>query len=50
MNGIYKSYYENGQLSSEVNYNNDKMNGIQKSYHYHGQLYKEVNYIDGVKQ
>ena len=50
MNGIYKSYYKNGQLEEEVNYNNDKMNGIQKSYHYHGQLYKEVNYIDGVKQ
>ena len=48
-NGIYKSYYDNGQLREEVNYINGKENGILKTYHENGQLWKEVNYIDGKK-
>ena len=44
--GIYKSYWNNGQLSVEVNYIDDKRNGIFKSYYYNGQLCEEVNYID----
>jgi antitoxin component YwqK of YwqJK toxin-antitoxin module len=46
LNGIYKAYYENGQLYSEVNYINDKKNGIYNSYYENGQLRKKVNYID----
>ena len=46
MNGIYKSYHENGELKEEVNYIYGKRNGIYKSYHYNGQLSREVNYID----
>jgi antitoxin component YwqK of YwqJK toxin-antitoxin module len=46
-NGIYKSYYYDGQLCEEVNYINDKKNGIYKSYYSNGQLFSEVNYIDG---
>ena len=34
--GIYKSYYQNGQLCEEVNYIDDKRNGIFKSYHRNG--------------
>ena len=30
--GVYKSYYENGQLEYEVNYIDDKKNGIYKRY------------------
>jgi antitoxin component YwqK of YwqJK toxin-antitoxin module len=45
--GIYKSYWQNGQLFYEVNYIDDKREGIYKSYWDDGQLYKEVNYIDG---
>jgi antitoxin component YwqK of YwqJK toxin-antitoxin module len=45
--GIYKSYWKNGQLCCEVNYIDDKREGIYKSYWDDGQLYKEVNYIDG---
>ena len=48
--GIYKSYWENGQLEVEVNYINGLMNGIYKSYWNNGQLWEEVNYIDGKKE
>ena len=47
--GIYKSYWNNGQLWEEVNYIDGKMNGIYKRYHYNGQLWEEINYIDGKK-
>ena len=45
--GIYKEYYENGQLCVEVNYINGTMNGIYKLYYENGQLWEEMNYIDG---
>ncbi len=45
MNGIYKSYHDNGQLWCEVNYINGLTQGILKSYYYNGKLYYEVNYI-----
>ena len=47
MNGIYKSYYDDGQLFYEVNYIDGKRNGIFKSYHENGQLWYKANYIDG---
>jgi len=49
-NGIYKSYHENGQLRSKINYKNRNKNGIYKEYHENGQLWEEVNYIDGLRQ
>ena len=49
MNGIYKSYWENGQLYKEVNYIDNLRNGIFKSYHCDGQFREEVNYINGKK-
>jgi antitoxin component YwqK of YwqJK toxin-antitoxin module len=48
-NGIYKSYYDNGQLEAEVNYIDGLRQGIYKLYHSNGQLWNEVNYIDGKK-
>ena len=48
--GIYKSYYKNGQLKYEVNYIDGKKNGIEKSYYIDGQLFKEVNYINDKKE
>jgi antitoxin component YwqK of YwqJK toxin-antitoxin module len=46
LNGIYKSYYRNGQLLEEINYINDKREGVYKLYRENGQLWQEVNYID----
>jgi antitoxin component YwqK of YwqJK toxin-antitoxin module len=48
--GIYKSYFENGQLCIEANYIDGKENGIFKSYFRNGQLFIEVNFIDGKKE
>ncbi len=31
--GIYKGYYENGQLKEICNYINNKLNGICREYH-----------------
>ena len=45
--GIYKSYWYNGQLCIEVNYIDGLRNGIYKLYHFNGQLWEEVNYISG---
>jgi antitoxin component YwqK of YwqJK toxin-antitoxin module len=47
--GVYKEYYEDGELLSEVNYINGKKNGIYNSYYDNGQLSSEINYIDGKK-
>jgi len=47
MNGIFKSYHDNGKLKSEVNYIDGLRQGIFKDYYRDGQLYKKVNYIDG---
>jgi antitoxin component YwqK of YwqJK toxin-antitoxin module len=48
--GIYRSYWENGQLWEEVNYINDKKEGINRTYWINGQLLKKVNYINDIQQ
>jgi len=47
LNGLYKSYYENGQLESEGSYIDGKKNGHCTHYHDTGQLESEGNYING---
>lgn len=44
--GIYKSYWENGQIHEEINYIDDRKNGIYKSYRENGKLWSEGNYIN----
>ena len=44
---IRKSYYENGNLWSEIPYVNDKEHGIQKIYYENGKLYSEIPYKNG---
>ncbi len=48
--GIYKSYYNDGQLRAEVNYIDGLQQGIFKLYYINGQLWNEVNYINGLRQ
>ena len=47
--GIFKSYYYNGQLYVEANFIDDIENGIFKSYYLNGQLFQKGNYIYGKK-
>ena len=42
--GIWKKWYENGQLACEVNYNNGVLDGIAKIYHENGKLEREVSF------
>ena len=45
--GIFKIYYENGQLQEETNYSNGKQNGFSKSYNKEtGKLVQECTFIN----
>ena len=47
MNGVEKSYYESGELKSEVMFKDGKLNGVEKSYYKTGELESEIPYQDG---
>ena len=44
---IIKTYHENGQLESEINYKDGKSNGLWKSYDENGKLEREGYFKDG---
>jgi antitoxin component YwqK of YwqJK toxin-antitoxin module len=46
-NGLWKSYYESGQISSEFRYKNGKLHGTRKMWHKNGQLKKESIFKNG---
>jgi len=47
-NGVYRSYYESGELCKEFTYGaKGNANGEYKSNHKNGQVYVEMAYIDG---
>ena len=43
---VKRTYYNNGELESEVFLLNGKRNGEYKEYHMNGQLYWICSYID----
>jgi antitoxin component YwqK of YwqJK toxin-antitoxin module len=45
--GLYKEWYENGQLAMEATYDNGVYNGPYKEWHENGQLAIESTYEDG---
>jgi uncharacterized protein len=45
-----KYYYENGQVSGEGNFKNDKKEGVWKSYYENGQLKLEENFSEGKRE
>jgi antitoxin component YwqK of YwqJK toxin-antitoxin module len=45
--GLWKFYYENGQLVSEVIFNNGKEDGPYKTHHENGQLWAQGTIKDG---
>jgi antitoxin component YwqK of YwqJK toxin-antitoxin module len=47
IDGVQKSYYEDGKVREEVTYNNSKIIGISKEYYESGKLKSEVHWIDG---
>ena len=46
---VKRTYYNNGELESEVFVINGKRNGNYKEYHENGQLMEICSYIDGKK-
>ena len=47
LDGIYREYYENGQLKLECTYKNGQLEGIAKEYYKNDQLSCEYNFRDG---
>jgi antitoxin component YwqK of YwqJK toxin-antitoxin module len=45
--GLWRLWYENGQLSQEGNYLNGKAEGLWRLWHENGQLSLEGNYLNG---
>jgi antitoxin component YwqK of YwqJK toxin-antitoxin module len=45
--GLWRHWYENGQLEQEGNYVNGKEEGLLRGWHENGQLEVEKNYING---
>lgn len=45
--GLYRDYYENGQLRTDANYNNGALDGSYIFYHENGEIYVKVNYDKG---
>lgn len=43
-NGIWKNYYPNGNIKSELEYLNNRPNGIFKTYYENGQIEEEGNW------
>ena len=46
--GLFKSYYNTGQLKSEKGYKNGLEHGIDRSYHFEtGEITSDANYVNG---
>jgi antitoxin component YwqK of YwqJK toxin-antitoxin module len=45
-NGVFKTWYDNGQLETEYMYKNGKLHGTCKTWHKNGQLAAEYNCIE----
>ena len=44
--GLWREYYENGQLWYEYNYKDGKRDGLYRQWYENGQLWYEINYKD----
>ena len=47
--GTYKSYFENGQISEDSNYEFGKLHGEYKEYHVNGNLKNLTQYKEGIQ-
>lgn len=48
--GLFRSYWENGNLRSEGNYTHGSETGVWSDYHENGQLAARGHYVDGKQQ
>jgi len=47
--GLYKEYYDNGNIRIECNYSDEQKHGLYKKYYDNGNIRIECNYIDDKK-
>ncbi|MFO7827745.1 MAG: hypothetical protein R6V23_03910 [Bacteroidales bacterium] len=47
---IKKSYFDNGNLKSEITVKNKRKNGPAKKYYTTGELHTKVNYVNNIKE
>jgi antitoxin component YwqK of YwqJK toxin-antitoxin module len=47
--GLYKEYFADGSLRSEVNYRNRKPDGVARTFYKNGKLKREANFREGVQ-
>ena len=47
LNGVVETYYDNGQLMSRANYEDDKLNGLYETWYDNGQLWSRTTYKEG---
>ena len=45
--GIYRDYYENGQIRTDATYKNGALDGSYTFYHDNGEIYVQVDYRKG---
>ena len=45
--GMWKEFYENGNVKNECNYTDDKKNGYYKEYSMNGSLSNTIKYVNG---
>jgi len=45
--GLYQSWWKNGQIETECHYRNGKLEGTYKAWFENGHLQKECTYLDG---
>lgn len=49
-NGVYKTYYSNGQTKQESFYANDELDGVVKEWYENGKLKFEKHYKKGIRR
>ena len=50
LEGLYRSYHQNGKLQQEGNYLNNKKHGLWRVYNDNGQLEQEVNWKHDIQE
>ncbi|MCB9272045.1 MAG: hypothetical protein H6561_21145 [Lewinellaceae bacterium] len=50
MSGVWKRYYQGGQLMEEVAFSGNKENGPFKEYYENGNIKAEGSYLNGPKE
>ena len=49
IHGLYKKWYENGQIEVETKYVDGRLYGLYKYWYKNGQSREETNYVDDIK-